>query len=579
LRLLGLLAPFLGWVTLSVLAGFATIGSSMGLMTASAYIISAAALQPSIAELQVAIVGVRFFGIARGVFRYLERYLSHQVTFRLLARLRTRFYQALEPLAPARLVHYRSGDLLARILGDVESLENFYVRAVAPPLVAILVSLLAYAVLARYAFELGATLLGFLLIAGVVVPWLIRQLSRKPGQASIQQRSALNAALVDGIQGMADLEAFGQGRRQLARIRALGLALAGTQRQMAVISGLQSALSSLLANLGMWVVLILAIPLVETGQIQGVHLAVLTLAALTSFEAVTPLPLAAQYLESSLQAARRLFEIVDARPEVQDAAAPAPVPEALGLEVSNLRFRYPPEAGGKSSPWVLDGVSFSLPPGKRLAIVGPSGAGKSTLLSLLLRFWDYEVGQILLNGQDLRDYAQDELRRRIGVVAQNAYLFSASVGDNLRLARQRASQEDISRAAQEAQIDDFIRSLPEGYQTWIGEQGLRLSAGQRQRLAIARALLKDAPLLILDEATANLDAITEREVLKSIYALMEERATLMITHRLVGMEGMDEILVLEKGRVVERGQHANLLAAGGLYQRMWQLQHEFLEET
>jgi ABC-type multidrug transport system fused ATPase/permease subunit len=233
----------------------------------------------------------------------------------------------------------------------------------------------------------------------------------------------------------------------------------------------------------------------------------------------------------------------------------------------------------------LKEVSFNLPQGKRLAIVGPSGAGKSTLVSLLLRFWEFEEGEILLGGRDLRRYAQDDLRSCLAVVSQNAYLFSASVLDNLRMARPTASEAEIIQAAKQARIHDFIRSLPQGYDTWIGEQGLQLSGGERQRLAIARALLKtaapcrqteslssDSTLLILDEATANLDAITEQQVLRSIQTLMEGRTSLVVTHRLVGMDTMDEILVLDRGRVVERGFHAELVKATGLYRRMWDLQ-------
>ena len=589
LRLIGLVAPFKGWVFLSVLMGFATIGSSIGLMTASAYIISAAALHPSIADLQVAIVGVRFFGIIRGLFRYLERYISHQVTFRLLARLRTWFYQALEPLAPARLLGYRSGDLLARIVGDIETLENFYVRVLAPPLVALLVALFTFVYLAGYRLILALAWLVIYLAAGICLPLVIRWLSRQAGRQVIQQRARLSAALVDGIQGLAELLAFNQERAQAKKIRALDQALVESQGRLAHLGGLQIALSGLLSNLALWVVLVLAIPLVISGELRGVYLAVVVLAALTSFEGAAPLGLAAQHLGSNQQAARRLFEVVSVPPEVVDPPKPAPPPVAMGLQVANLSFRYPPESGSTDSApgqageseypvWVLHEVNFSLPAGKRLAIVGPSGAGKSTLVNLLLRFWDYQEGQILLDGRELRQYAQEDLRSVMGVVSQNTYLFSASLRENLLLARPEAAPAEISQALEIAQLSAFVAALPQGEDTWIGEQGLRLSGGERQRLAIARALLKDPPLLILDEATANLDILTEAQVLRAIHALMEGRTTLMITHRLVGMELMNEILVLDQGEVAERGRHPDLLAAGGLYRRMWDLQNQMLVE-
>jgi ABC-type multidrug transport system fused ATPase/permease subunit len=379
---------------------------------------------------------------------------------------------------------------------------------------------------------------------------------------------------VDGIQGMADLVAYGRDRDRLDQVDQISRSLAGVQRRMANISTLQTALVGLLSNIGSWLVLALAIPLVSQGEMPGVFLAVLALIALTSFEAVAPLALAAQYLEGNLQAARRLFELVDARPAVQDPAEPLPAPGRPRLEVCHLSFRYGPDETGLLA---LEDVSFEIPPGGRIAIVGPSGAGKTTLVSLLARFWDFEEGQIFLDGQDIRQYAQSDVRRCLGVISQNAYLFSATVWDNLRIARPGASREEIIQTAEKVQIHKFIEALPQGYDTWAGEQGLRFSGGERQRLAIARVLLQDAPLLVLDEATANLDALTEREVLRSIFDLAGDRSLLVITHRLIGLETMDEILVLDQGRVVERGRQDALLRADGLYRRMWDLQNQVLQ--
>ena len=358
-------------------------------MSASAYIIARAALHPSIAVLQVAIVGVRFFGLARGVFRYLERLVSHNVTFRVLARLRVRFYQALEPLAPARLLQYHSGDLLSRVMGDIASLENFYVRALAPPLVAVFVALGMTVFMAGFAPLLAAALLGFLALTGIGVTALTRWLARAPGRQSVEARARLNTTLVDGLQGMADLLAFRQAHRQSERIQAAGYQLAAAQAKMAQITGLQTALGVLFANTGMWAVLALAVPLVRDGRLEGYLLPVVVLAALTSFEAVLPLPQAATYLESNLQAARRLFELVDAPAEVVPPADPLPLPPVFSIEAHRLAFRYPDRPG---SP-ILDEITFTLPPGKRLALVGPSGAGKTTLINLLLRFWEYHGGR------------------------------------------------------------------------------------------------------------------------------------------------------------------------------------------
>jgi thiol reductant ABC exporter CydC subunit len=387
-------------------------------------------------------------------------------------------------------------------------------------------------------------------------------------------RSELNVALVDGIQGVAELVAFGQQERHQQRVQTLSRELAALQGHMAWISGLHSALMGLLVNLATLVVLVLAIPLVSEARLEGVYLAVLVLAVIACFEGVLPLPQAFQYLESCLEAARRLFAVVDAQPAVQDPPAPSPAPVTPGLVVEGLCFRY-----GSEEPLALDQISFALPPGGSLAIVGPSGAGKSTLVNLLLRFWDYEQGHITLGGHELRAYRQEELRRLMSVVSQRPHLFNATVRENLLLAQPDASETELIAAAQQAQIHEFIQTLPQGYGTWVGEQGLRLSGGQRQRLAIARAILKDAPLLILDEATADLDTLTEREVMRSVHELMTGKTTLIITHRLLGLEEVDEILVLRAGRIVERGRHHDLLQMDGLYRRMWELQNQMLSEA
>lgn len=572
-RLLRFLNGAWHWVAGSVVLGAATIASSVALMGTSSYLISAAALHPSVADLEVAIVGVRFFGIARGVFRYLERLVSHNVTFRLLARLRTWFYNALEPLAPARLMQYRSGDLLARVVGDVETLENFYVRVISPPLVALLVALGASAFLGLYARSLGWALLGFLVALGVLVPLLAQILGRGPGSELVARRADLHVQSVDGVQGLAELIAFGQQQQFLEKLEASGAIYARLQRWMGALAGFNDGLAILLTHLGTWVVLFLAIPLVVSGQIPGVMLAALVLITTASFEAVTPLPLAAQMLGASLAAARRLFEVVDEAPLVHDPPSAGTLETAVSS--GTLTFRDVSFSYGESVQ-TLQGVNFQVAEGEAVAIVGPSGAGKSTLLNLLARFWDYQQGEILLGGRSIREMAAEDVRRNLAVVAQNSFFFTATIRQNLWVADPRATQEQIEAAARKAQIHDFILGLPKGYDTWIGEQGLRLSGGERQRLAIARALLKQAPLWVLDEPTANLDPLTERALMEALFAAMEGKTTLMISHRLVGLERFDRILVFDRGRLVAQGRHADLLSQDGLYRQLWTIQNRTL---
>ena len=575
-RLLSFLQDAWGWVALSVLLGSLTIGSSVALMGTSSWLISTAALHPSIAALEVAIVGVRFFGIARAVFRYLERLVSHNVTFRLLGRLRTWFYERLEPLAPARLMDYRAGDLLARIIGDISMLENFYVRVLAPPITATLVCLGAAIFLGASDIRLAAVLVFAFLLLGLALPFGVQVASAGPGTDLVQRRAELQIQLVDGLQGLPDLLAFGHGAD---RQRGLGFASDGygaSQRRMAGISALHAALFTLGTNIAPWLVLLLAIPLVSSGRLAGVMLAPLVLVTTAAFEAVSPLPLAAQMWSSSRAAARRLFEVVDTSPQVPEQAAQptvaAPRPASTGaLEVSSVSFAYP----GQTAPALQD-VSFRLEPGETVAIVGPSGAGKSTLASLLLRFWEFGAGEICLDGLPIRTFPPDEIRGMIALVSPHTYFFNTSVYENLRMARRGASREQVESAAKAAQIHDLIVKLPKGYDTLIGEQGFRLSGGERQRLAIARAILKDAPIFILDEPTANLDAVNEAEILATLFRLLRGKTSLLITHRLIGLDRADRILMMEHGRIVEQGSESNLLSRKGSYFRLWENQNRFL---
>jgi ATP-binding cassette subfamily C protein CydCD len=574
-RLLAFLRGNWHRVALSVLLSSITILASVALMGTSAWLISTAAIAVSVADLGVSTVGTRFFGITRAVFRYLERLVSHDVTFRLLAKLRVWFYEKLEPLAPARLMNFRAGDLLARIIGDVETLENFYVRVVSPPLTAIVVGTFTAIFLASFYPLLAPVYLTFYLSLGLLLPILAQTSSRKSAEQTITLRADLQTNLVDGIQGMADLIAYGRANERRTQIAATAGEYGNAQRRMARVTGIHSALGTLLTQLGMWSVLFLTIPQVINGNLAGPMLASLTLLTLASFEAVTPLPLAAQMWNSAREAARRLFEVVDVEPEISDelpVTSKQPQITNYELRITNLSFTYP----NQTAP-ALRNLTFDLRPLTSLAIVGPSGAGKSTIANLLLRFWDYQVGEITLGGESLKALNQDEVRARSGYISQNTYFFNTSIYENLRFARKKVTREEVEAACKSAQIHDFIMSLPKGYDTLIGEQGLRLSGGERQRLAIARTLIKDAPILILDEPTANLDPLTEKQVLETLFDVMKRKASLLITHRLIGLENVDEILVMNHGQIVERGKHADLVNRDGLYRRLLDLQNRILD--
>jgi thiol reductant ABC exporter CydC subunit len=552
-RLVRLMAPFRWWIAFSLAVGFATLGAHIALMAMAAYLISQAALATSVADLSVTIAAVELFAVSRVALRYVERSVIHGTTFRILTKLRVWLYTALEPLAPACLLRRRSGDVLTRLLADIDTLEQFYARAVVPPVAAALATALAALILGAFDVWLGIALLCFLLLTGGVLPLITMWLSHVPATQMVAARAELSAALVDETHGMADLLAYGQETPQLALIATLGQRLSRLQERLAVIRGLSLALGALMASLAGITVLLLAIHLVSEGTLGGVYLALLPLTAVASFEAVQPLTLSLQTLAASQESGRRIFELIDAKPAVVEMP-PEPQPQSIPvcadpdnfcLEVRNLCFAYEP-----GEERVLHDVSFRVPAGGRVAIVGPSGSGKSTLVNLLLRFWEYSSGSITLGGHELREYPPDRVRAMLSVVAQDTYLFSGTIRDNLLLVDPDATDDAIITACRQAHLDEFIQGLPNGYDTWLGENGLRLSGGERQCLAIARAILKDAPILILDEATTHLDSVTENAVWEALDSFMIGRTTLIITHDVHGIPSLDQVLTLDRGRLL-----------------------------
>ncbi len=535
-RLLKLIAPFKGWMALAIMLSFATIGSSVGLMAMSAYLISKSALVTSLADVSLAITGVRFFAISRAALRYTERTVSHTVTFRILTRLRVWFYEAIEPLAPARLGDRHSGDLLARIVGDIETLQTFYARVIVPPIVAALVTGLAALILGWFDWRLGVALVAFLALTGVGLPLLTRRLGSASAAATVAGQSALQASVADTVLGLPDLLLGDPGSRYWAKASLQTTELNRLEEREAVVRGLSHGLLALFTGLAAVTVLLIAVPLVTAGQIEGVYLALIPLTAIASFEAVQPLAVASEQLEQSRAAADRLFDLIDAEPAVVDPPRPAPPPAGYDVRFENVTFSY-----GPADPDVLAGFTLVVEEGERVAVVGPSGIGKTTLVSLLLRYWEPDAGDILIGGRSIRDLPAEDVRSLVGVVAQDTYLFNSTIRDNLLLARSDADDNLLTAALVTAQLGDFLAQLPHGLDTAVGENGLQLSGGERQRLAIARVLLKDAPILVLDEATAHLDPVTEEAVWAALAQAMDGRTVLVITHQAGGLRYVDRV--------------------------------------
>jgi ATP-binding cassette, subfamily C, bacterial CydC len=539
-RLLALAGAPSSRVALAAALGALTVAFGVGLMATAGYLITRAAEQPAILSLMTAIVAVRFFGVARPLTRYLERLASHDLALRVLGRVRVRVYERIEPLAPAQLEGYARGDLLSRMVADVDAFQNLYLRGIGPPLVALLAGALCVGATAAFLPAAALVLAGGLLAAGIAVPVLVGHLGSRAARRQAAARGELSTELVELLGAAPELVAYGGEAAALGRLRAADRALVRIGRRDALAAGVADGLGLVVAGLTVATVLALSVGAHAAGELDRVLIAMLVLLALASFEAVQPLSAVARELPATLGAGRRILELIDREPAVVDPAEPAPAPSTpFVVALDDVRARYAPD-----EPPVLDGVSLRLEPGGRVALLGASGAGKTTVVNLLLRFLDPECGRVTLGDTDLRDYRQDDVRRAIAVAGQDSHLFSASIRENVRLARPEASDAEIEHALRRARLWHWVRDLPESLDTHVGEQGRQLSAGQRQRLVLARALLTDAPVLVLDEPTAHLDPPTAERLMEDVLSAAGERSVLLITHRPEGLGLVDDVVVL-----------------------------------
>jgi len=565
-RLLRVARPVWGRLMLAVVLGTCTALAAIGLMAASGYLISRASQQPPILTLTTVIVSVRFFGISRGVFRYLERLVGHDAAFRVLADLRVDVFRRLEVLAPSGLAAYRSGDLLARLVGDVDTFQEFYLRVVPPFGVATVVGVLVVVGEALLVPAAGVAVAVGFVVAAVGVPWVSVRVGQRAERQLTGVRGELSAEVVELLQATPELVASSAADARRAHVDAVDRRVQDTERRVAAGSGVGAGLTVLVGGLTVTACLVLGTMAVRTGQLDGVWLAVVVLTPLTAFELASPLPSAAAQAVRVRAAAQRVFAVVDAPAPVHEPSVPAALPEGpFTIRLEQLGARWP----GQSRDAIAD-VRLEVTPGRRVAIVGPSGSGKSTLANVLLRFLDPRTGSVELNGVDTRNLDGDAVRSVIGLLGQDAHVFDTTLRENVLLARRDASAEQVRAALADAQLLSWAETLPDGLDTFVGEHGAQLSGGQRQRLALARVLLKDFPVVILDEPGEHLDTETADALVADLLDATHGHTTLVISHRLHGLTGLDEIVVLSEGRVIERGSHAELLARGGWYQRTWQ---------
>ena len=576
LRRLWLLAnPDRARLALAALLATLSLACGVGLLAVSAWLISRASEQPPILFLQVAIVSVRAFGIFRGVFRYAERLVGHDAALRSLTRIRVGVYERLERLSPAGLGAYRQGDLMARLVGDVDSSVDLIVRVVLPVTSGLLAGGLAVAIGSAILPAAGLALLGMVVVVGVLSPWITGRIGAQAQRSRAGAEGRLSAQVVTSLSAAPELLAYGAVEVAVAGIARADAELTDLDSRSATASGLGGALSALATGLTVVACIALGVTAVGDGQVDGVWLATLVLLPLAIADVLSGMPAAALARAHVTGAAERIFEVIDAPDPVPAGvpahAAPAPgrapgvsaaptVPADTTLTLTGIAARYP-----RADADAVTGINIDLTPGRRVAIVGPSGSGKSTIAAVLLRLLDHRTGSYQLTGQDVRGLGEEGVREAMTAVDQQAHLFDTTIEENLRLAHREADAEQMRAAIEGAQLDGWIDSLPAGMATRVGAHGSAVSGGQAQRIALARVLLADRPIVVLDEPGEHLDPGMADQVTAAALSSTAGRSVVLITHRMAHTGDCDEVVVLSQGRVAQRGTPDELRAAGGWY--------------
>lgn len=563
-RLLNLVRPWWGQLGLTFSLGLAHHGSVIGVGVIGALLVGQVITGGDLTLLLV-LLGV--FVPLVGFFTWTESWMAHDLAYRLLAEMRADMYDKLDPLAPAYLVRRRSGDLVSIVGGDVEMVEFFFAHTITPAFVAVLVPAAVLVTLGLIAWPLALVLAPFLL-AVAVSPFIAQKRSERLGEELRDQIGEVHAHMVDSIQGLREVSAFGQGPARAAEMVRNGWRFAQFQLRMLKERAFQIGFIEAMTALGGLAVLTTGVWYKIQGDITRPQLILAVILSVAAFAPISDIARTMKQLMETLAAARRVFAIHDEPVPVTDGPGVDDMPEQGKAAAPSIRFESIGFSYGPNEPQALEGVSFTAEPGQTVALVGRSGAGKTTCANLLMRFWDPGQGRIMLAEHDLRDFELDQLRQQIALVTQDTYLFNTSIRENLRLGRLDASDEELEDAARQANAHDFIMSFPDGYDTLVGERGMQLSGGQRQRISIARALLKNSPVLVLDEATSHLDAVNELQVRQALERLMEGRTTVVIAHRLSTIRDADQIVVLDTGHLVEQGNHHDLLERRGLYAQL-----------
>ncbi len=553
-----------GFVLLSLALGVLTVLSNMGLLGTSAVLISRAALHPDVLDLMVLIVAVRFFGISRGAFRYLERLFSHDTTFRILSSVRKWFYKGFNDNYSENS-SFKTGDVYTKIVNNVDDLKEYYLRGIHPLIIAALTGIITSLYICYFNHYLALIYSLIYAACGFLLPVILFGFNRKFVESELELKEKMNKLLIDMLNGILEVKTYKMENYFKDEFSNIAEKRSSIQKKKTLINAIGENMHGFLAALIMALALITTEPVVSGGKLSGIYYAMLPLVIMSSFEALIPMSNILYKFDEAYNSGKGIFSIIDNKSSQQKESADEI--HDFCLEVENLSI-YKPQ--NKES--IIRDLSFRLPYGKKLAIVGASGSGKSTILRALLGFITFQDGDIKIGDKSYKQLEKEKVRILFSYIDQTPYVFNASIKENLLIANPEATDKEINSAMDASYIKSFIESLPQGIDTALGQYGYNISGGEKQRLVISRALLKNAPIMLLDEPTASLDIKLEKKVIEELHKTLEGKSCIWVTHRLVSMEKMDEIIVMHKGKVVERGTHKELLELKGHYYKLWNIQ-------
>jgi ATP-binding cassette, subfamily C, bacterial CydC len=560
-----------GFVILSLITGTLTILSSVGMLSTSSILISRAALHPEVLDLMVLIVAVRFFSLSRGVFRYLERLLSHNTTLKILSSIRTWFYRSFNENYSENNLQFKTGDIYTKLVNDVDSLKEFYLRGVSPIIIALLTGLITSLFISYFSMILSLTYLLFFFFLGFLLPAILFKLKNSLINTEGTLKKAVNLVVLDMLEGAFEISLYSLREDFTKKYNSLSKKLSKVQEAKNFITTVGDNIYSFLVSLLIALSLFEIAPMVTEGSLSGIYYAMLPLTIMASFEALIPMPNILYKFSEAINAGKNIFSIIDYSVHEPDHCSTKI--NSCHLTVHNLAVM-----DETSKEYIIKNISFELPPEKKLALVGLSGSGKSTVLKTLLGFVRYDEGDIRIGDKSFSSMNIENIREYFTYLEQDPYIFNAAIKENLLIADIDLDSSALMDTLEKMQIMDLIRQLPQGLNSMLGQNGSKVSGGEKQRLALARTFLRDRPIVLLDEPTAGLDVQIEKKVIASILKAIESKSCIWVTHRLIAMEKMDEILVINKGQILERGTHKELLDKKGFYHKLWTIQQHVIEQ-